>query len=33
MEAERALANLEYFWKLANLSYTPKVHGLLVHER
>jgi hypothetical protein len=30
--AERALDHLEFLWKLANLSYTPKIYGLLVHE-
>jgi hypothetical protein len=29
--AEKALANLEYLWKMANLSFTPKIHCLLVH--
>jgi hypothetical protein len=28
---ERALANLDYLWKVANLSYTPKIHSILVH--
>jgi hypothetical protein len=29
--AEKALKNLEYLWKMANLSFTPKIHCLLVH--
>ena len=28
---ERALDNLDYLWKVANLSYTPKIHSILVH--
>jgi hypothetical protein len=28
---EKALKNLEYLWKIANLSFTPKIHCLLVH--
>jgi hypothetical protein len=28
---ERALPNLEYFWKVVNLSYTPKIQSILVH--
>ncbi len=28
---ERVLANLDYLWKVANLSYTPKIHSILVH--
>jgi hypothetical protein len=28
---ERALDNLDYLWKIANLSYTPKIHSILVH--
>jgi hypothetical protein len=28
---ERALINLDYLWKVANLSYTPKIHSILVH--
>jgi hypothetical protein len=22
----------DYLWKVANLSYTPKIHSILVHE-
>ena len=29
--AEKALQNLEYTWKMANLNFTPKMHCLLVH--
>jgi len=29
--AEKALKNLEYLWKMANLSFTPKIHCILVH--
>ncbi len=29
--AEKALQNLEYMWKMANLSFTPKIHCLLAH--
>jgi hypothetical protein len=28
---ERALTNLDYLWKAANMSYTPKIHSILVH--
>jgi hypothetical protein len=28
---EKALNNLDYLWKVARLSYTPKVHSVLVH--
>jgi hypothetical protein len=28
---EKALNNLDYLWKIAGLSYTPKVHSVLVH--
>ncbi len=28
---EKALNNLDYLWKVAGLSYTPKVHSVLVH--
>jgi len=28
---EKALQNLDFLWKSAGLSYTPKVHGVLVH--
>jgi hypothetical protein len=28
---ERVLTNLDYLWKVANLSYTPKIHSILVH--
>jgi len=28
---ERALSNLDYLWKAANMSYTPKIHSILVH--
>jgi hypothetical protein len=28
---ERVLANLDYLWKVANLSYTPKIHSILMH--
>ncbi len=28
---ERAINNLDYWWKVANLSYTPKIHSILVH--
>jgi hypothetical protein len=28
---EKALTNLDYLWKTANLSYTPKIHSVLVH--
>lgn len=28
---ERSLHNLDYLWKVANLSYTPKIHSILAH--
>jgi hypothetical protein len=28
---EKALQNLDFLWKSAGLSYTPKVHSVLVH--
>jgi hypothetical protein len=28
---DRALDNLDYLWKIANLSYTPKIHSILAH--
>jgi hypothetical protein len=28
---EKALNSLDYLWKVAGLSYTPKVHSALVH--
>jgi hypothetical protein len=28
---DRALLNLDYLWKVASLSYTPKVHSILAH--
>jgi hypothetical protein len=28
---ERALTNLDYLWKVASLSYMPKIHSILVH--
>jgi hypothetical protein len=28
---QQALENLDYLWKSAGLSYTPKVHSVLVH--
>ena len=27
----KALGNLDYLWKVAGLSYTPKIHSVLVH--
>jgi hypothetical protein len=27
----KALSNLEYLWKIAGMSHTPKIHGILVH--
>ena len=27
----KALENLEYLWKISGMSYTPKIHGVLVH--
>jgi hypothetical protein len=29
--AEKALKNLAYLWKMANMSFTPKIHCLLAH--
>ncbi len=29
--AEKALSNLDYMWKMAKLSFSPKMHCLLVH--
>ena len=29
--AEKALTNLAYLWKMANMSFTPKIHCLLAH--
>jgi hypothetical protein len=28
---ERALDNLDFLWKIANLSYTPKIYSILAH--
>jgi transcriptional/translational regulatory protein YebC/TACO1 len=28
---EKALQNLDFLWKRAGLSYTPKMHSVLVH--
>jgi hypothetical protein len=28
---EKYLKNLHYLWKQAQLSFTPKIHGLLCH--
>ncbi len=28
---EKSLNNLDYLWKIAGLSFTPKVHSVLVH--
>jgi hypothetical protein len=30
---QKALQNLDYLWKNAGLSYTPKSHSVLVHEK
>jgi hypothetical protein len=28
---DRSLNNLDYLWKVANLSFTPKIHSILAH--
>ena len=30
-QLKMALSNLEYLWEIAGMSYTPKIHGVLVH--
>jgi hypothetical protein len=29
---QKVLHNLDYLWKNARFSYTPKMHSVLVHE-
>ena len=31
-QLRKALGNLAYLWDVANMSFTPKIHGALVHE-